>query len=86
MEDGRKKRSAGTEGQAQEEEGARRPSIYELKEIVIRVFWVGATVQSLGDRALIWGKSVGQTGTDDDGESLEADGQGTVQPRGFKMF
>ena len=53
---------------------------------MIRVFWVGATVQSLGDRALIWGKSVGQTGTDDDGESLEADGQGAVQPRGFKMF
>ena len=34
----RKNRPAGAEGQAQEKEGPKRPSIYELEKVMIGVF------------------------------------------------
>lgn len=70
----RKNRPAGAEGWAQEKEGPKRPSIYELEKVMIGVFmcvcvcvcWrrggeVISEIRALWtDRGLIWGRVLGR--------------------------
>lgn len=58
----RKNRPAGAEGQAQEKEGPKRPSIYELEKVMIGVFvCVCACVGGRVVRSFLKSESCGQT-------------------------